>query len=136
MGKLVKKVGEQGAERAGFLPNTGSEVAAVTGHHVVSAGAGRLTASRDTLEAQVRHFWTFIGVNMQEPRTRWGARYADVLSRTSAVVTTTYAIEHRTPQGAPHLLGGAWTALFQKRGDRWVIVQEHLSDTPMGAMTP
>ena len=27
-------------------------------------------------------------------------------------------------------LGGAWTALFERRGARWVITQEHLSDRP------
>jgi hypothetical protein len=27
-----------------------------------------------------------------------------------------------------HVIGGAWTAVFQKRGGRWVIIQEHLSD--------
>jgi hypothetical protein len=30
----------------------------------------------------------------------------------------------------PHVIGGAWTAVFQRRGRRWVIVQEHLSDAP------
>jgi hypothetical protein len=29
-----------------------------------------------------------------------------------------------------HVIGGAWTAVFQKRGGRWVIIQEHLSDVP------
>ena len=27
-------------------------------------------------------------------------------------------------------VGGAWTAVFQKRGDRWYVIQEHLSDLP------
>jgi hypothetical protein len=27
-----------------------------------------------------------------------------------------------------HVIGGAWTAVFQKRGGRWVVIQEHLSD--------
>jgi hypothetical protein len=30
--------------------------------------------------------------------------------------------------GMSHVIGGAWTAVFQKRGGRWVIIQEHLSD--------
>ena len=97
---------------------------------VVSAAAGRVTTTRAALEPQVRRFWEWIGTNMVAPRTRWGPRQVDVLSRTAAVVTTTYAIEHLTPRGDPHVIGGAWTALFQKRGGRWVIVQEHLSDLP------
>jgi hypothetical protein len=32
-------------------------------------------------------------------------------------------------------VGGAWTALFVRRGGRWVIVQEHLSDIP-GEIAP
>jgi hypothetical protein len=27
-----------------------------------------------------------------------------------------------------HVIGGAWTAVFQKRAGKWVIIQEHLSD--------
>ena len=100
---------------------------------VVSAAAGRVVASRDTLQAEVRHFWEWIGTNMREPRTRWGPRFVDVLSPTAAVVTTSFAIDHLTPQGQPHTIATAWTALFEKRGGRWVIVQEHLSDRPMQA---
>jgi hypothetical protein len=32
--------------------------------------------------------------------------------------------------GAPHVIGGAWTAVFARRDGRWAIVQEHLSDVP------
>jgi hypothetical protein len=28
------------------------------------------------------------------------------------------------------VIGGAWTAVFRKEGNRWVIIQEHLSDIP------
>ena len=103
---------------------------------VVSAAAGRVVTSRDTLGAEVRHFWEWIGTNMREPRTRWGPRFVDVLSPTAAVVTTTFAIDHLTPQGQPHTITTAWTALFEKRGGRWVIVQEHLSDRPMAPTMP
>jgi hypothetical protein len=34
----------------------------------------------------------------------------------------------------PHVIGGAWTAVFANRGGRWVIVQEHLSDAPTPQM--
>lgn len=100
---------------------------------VVSAAGGRVTTSRDSIELQVRRFWEWVGANMQEPRWTWGRRHVDVLSPTAAVMTATYSIEHRTPAGAPHLIGGAWTALFQRRDGRWVIVQEHLSDRPVAA---
>jgi hypothetical protein len=46
------------------------------------------------------------------------------------VLTTTYSVAHVTPAGAPHVIAGAWTAAFQRRAGRWVIVQEHLSDVP------
>ena len=100
---------------------------------VVSAAAGHVTTSRDSLRAELTHFWEWVGQNMQQPRWRWGPRYVEVLSPTAAVMTATYAIDHRTPEGRPHVVGGAWTALFEKRDGRWVIVQEHLSDAP--AMT-
>ena len=52
----------------------------------------------------------------------------DVLAPDAAVMTSTYRVQHRTPMGMDHVIGGAWTAVFQKRGGRWVIIQEHLSD--------
>jgi hypothetical protein len=46
------------------------------------------------------------------------------------VVTATYHVPHLTPRSEPHVIAGAWTAAFERRGGRWVIVQEHLSDLP------
>jgi hypothetical protein len=45
-------------------------------------------------------------------------------------MTATYHIPHLTPQNQPHVIAGAWTAAFEKRGSRWYVVQEHLSDVP------
>jgi ketosteroid isomerase-like protein len=56
--------------------------------------------------------------------------YVDVLAPGAAVVTTTYRVPHITPAGEPHVIAGAWTAVFQQRDGRWVIVHEHLSDVP------
>ena len=103
---------------------------------VVSAAAGHVTTSRDSLRAELTHFWEWVGQNMQQPRWRWGPRYVEVLSPTAAVMTATYAIDHRTPEGRSHSVGGAWTALFEKRDGRWVIVQEHLSDAPAASAMP
>jgi hypothetical protein len=109
---------------AGFLslyPDTG---------RVVSAAAGRVTASRDSLESEIRAFWEGVGRNMQDPEWIWEETWVDVLSRDAAVLTTRYRVPHRTPEGAPHVIGGAWTAVFARRDGRWAIVQEHLSDVP------
>ncbi|MGH7677318.1 MAG: YybH family protein [Gemmatimonadaceae bacterium] len=97
---------------------------------VVSASSGRASESRDSLVAGIRYFWENVGVNMREPRWVWDKLYVDVLSATAAVVTATYRIPHRNPRNEPHVLGGAMTAVFEKRDGRWVIVQEHLSDLP------
>jgi ketosteroid isomerase-like protein len=97
---------------------------------VVSASAGRVTASRDTLERSIRTFWENVGHNMRDPRWTWGTMYVDVLGRDAAVLTATYSIPHHTPRGAPHVVGGVWTVVFARRGERWVVVQEHLSDVP------
>jgi ketosteroid isomerase-like protein len=97
---------------------------------VISASAGMVSTSRDTLQAGIRAFWQNVGRNMREPKWTWGPMHVDVLSPDAAVVTTTYRVPHLTPLGEPHVIAGAWTAVFQRRGGQWVIVQEHLSDIP------
>lgn len=100
---------------------------------VISASGGRVTASRDTLEAGVRSFWETTGKFMKNPRWEWGPMHVEVLSRDAAVLTTTYAVPHLTPDDEPHLIGGAWTSLWKRIGGKWVIVREHLSDMPRAA---
>ncbi len=100
---------------------------------VISASSGRVTTTRDTLSLDIAAFWHNIGQNMRQPRWEWGPMYIDVLAPDAAVLTATYRIPHTTPQGNPHTVGGAWTAVFQRRGGKWVIIQEHLSDfIPIG----
>jgi hypothetical protein len=97
---------------------------------VVSASAGQIVASRDTLAMGIKAFWENIGVNMRQPKWIWDEMLFDVLRPTAAVMTARYHVPHLTPHNMPHVVGGAWTAVFQKRGDRWYIIQEHLSDMP------
>jgi ketosteroid isomerase-like protein len=101
---------------------------------VISASGGRVTTTRDSLESGIKAFWTFVGQNMQSPTWIWGRPLVDVLSPDAAVVTMTYRIPHRTPQGAPHTVAGAWTAVFARRAGKWVVVQEHLSEVPAEVM--
>lgn len=102
---------------------------------VVSANGGQFTTSRDSLESGIRAFWENVGRNMRDPVWQWGPMQVDVLSPDAAVVTATYRVPHHTPAGMPHVIAGAWTAVFQRRDGRWVIVQEHLSDRPAEPMT-
>jgi hypothetical protein len=97
---------------------------------VVSAAGGQVIASRDTLALGIKAFWQNVGSNMRQPKWIWDQMLFDVLSPTAAVMTATYHVPHLTPRNMPHTIGGAWTAVFQKRGDRWYIIQEHLSDLP------
>jgi hypothetical protein len=97
---------------------------------IVSASSGSVTTTRRELEDQIKSFWERVGKNMQSPKWEWTSMNFDVLSRTSAVMTATYRVPHLTPMGQPHVIGGAWTAVFQLRNGRWVVVQEHLSDSP------
>lgn len=97
---------------------------------VISAAAGRVVTSRDSLEQSIRWFWENVGSNMRDARWTWGQSHVHVLSPDAAVLTAAYRISHLTPEGRPHIVGGAWTALFLRRDGRWVIVQEHLSDAP------
>ncbi len=97
---------------------------------VYSASGGAVTTTRDSLEAAVRQFWNYVGRNMRDPKWEWTTMQVDVLSASSAVMTATYRVPHLTPNGQPHVIGGAWTAVFSKRDGKWVIVHEHLSDSP------
>jgi uncharacterized protein DUF4440 len=97
---------------------------------IISASGGRVVASRDTLFAGIRAFWTYVGSNMRDPKWIWDQFIVDVISRDAAVMTATYHVPHLTPTNMPHVIGGAWTAVFRRQNGRWVIVNEHLSDLP------
>jgi hypothetical protein len=95
---------------------------------VISASGGVITTSRPQLEQAIEAFWTYVGQNMRQPRWEWTSMTVDVLAPDAAVMTSTYRVPHLTPMGMNHVIGGAWTAVFQNRGRKWVIIQEHLSD--------
>jgi hypothetical protein len=97
---------------------------------IVSAATGLVVTNRDTIEGGVRYFWRQVGSNMRNPKWIWDKMVVDVLAPNAAVMTASYHIPHLTPRGEAHVLGGAWTAVFEKRAGQWVIVQEHLSDLP------
>jgi hypothetical protein len=97
---------------------------------IVSASSGRIITSRDTLAMGIQAFWDNVGVNMRQPQWVWDKMVVDVLAPNAAIMTATYHIPHLTPQNQPHVIAGAWTAAFEKRGSRWYVVQEHLSDAP------
>src|SRR5688572_25902287 len=101
-----------------------------TGGRVISASGGAITTSRPELEQGIKAFWTYVGQNMKQPQWQWTSMNVDVLAPDAAVMTSTYRVPHMTPTGMNHVIGGAWTAVFEKRGGRWVIIQEHLSDVP------
>lgn len=100
---------------------------------VVSAASGSFTTDRDSVRAALTAFWLGAGQYMRYPTWTWGAWAIDVLSRDAAVVTARYTVPHWTPDGKPHVLGGAWTSVWARRDGRWGIVQEHLSDLPRAA---
>ena len=97
---------------------------------IVSATGGQIHTSRDSLAAGIHYFWRNIGMNMRQPKWIWDTTVVDVLAPDAAVFTGTYHVPHLTPRNQPHVIGGAMTMVFQKRGGRWVVVQEHLSDLP------
>jgi len=115
----ITKPGDAVARMMSLYPPTGN---------VVSASGGRVSVSRDSLAAGIRAFWEYVGQNMRDPKWTWDEMHVDVLSRDAAVVTAAYHIPHKTPRGEPHTIAGAMTVAFQRRGGRWGVVQEHLSD--------
>ena len=123
----IKKPGDAVARLMSLYPDSG---------RVISASGGQVTTHRDSLEAGIRAFWTYVGQNMQQPKWEWGPMFVDVLAPDAAALTTTYRVPHLTPRGEPHVIAGAWTAVFQRRAGKWVIVQEHLSDLPAAVAMP
>jgi ketosteroid isomerase-like protein len=102
---------------------------------IISASAGHVTKTRTALDSAIRVFWDGVGRNMQSPEFRIGSSYVDVLTRDAAVMTFSYSIPHTTPMGRSHTVSGAWTMLWRRQHGRWMIVQEHLSDTPESTMS-
>lgn len=93
----------------------------------VSASGGRLTVSADSVRKDIASFWDQVGRNMREARWTWGEVYTEVLGDEASVLTATWSIPHLTPAGDPHVIEGAWTAVFQRIDGEWKIVHEHLS---------
>ena len=100
---------------------------------VYSTSSGHIARTRKELAGQIETFWRYVGSNMREPEWEWTAMYVDVISPQAAAMTASYRIPHLTPDNRPHVIAGAWTAVFVKRGARWFVIQEHLSDVPAAA---
>lgn len=103
---------------------------------VYSTSSGHISTTRAELQSQIETFWKYVGSNMRDPKWEWTQMHVDVLAPDAAVMTASYRIPHRTPMNIQHVIGGAWTAVFANRGGRWVVVQEHLSDTPQTSSIP
>ncbi|MBX6363064.1 MAG: nuclear transport factor 2 family protein [Gemmatimonadetes bacterium] len=107
------------AERMSSLyPDTG---------RVISASGGQLITTADSLRSGIRSFWDYVGKNMRDARWQWEAVYVDRLGPDAAALTGTWSIPHIAPDGQPHVIRGAWTAVFRRIHGRWMVVQEHLS---------
>lgn len=94
---------------------------------VVSASGGQIVSNRDSLRAGIDQFWQNVGSNMRDPRWEWRDVYVERLGRDAAVLTGTWEIPHIAPTNQPHVIRGAWTAVFLRIGGQWRIIQEHLS---------
>jgi hypothetical protein len=107
----------------GLYPDTG---------RVISASGGRIVSSADSLKAGIVTFWKNVGQNMRDAKWVWGDVYVDRLGDDAAVLTATWSIPHIAPTGHPHVIQGAWTAVFRRIAGKWMIVVEHLSAPPPG----
>jgi hypothetical protein len=103
----------------GLYPDTG---------RVISASGGRIVSSADSLKAGIVTFWKNVGQNMRDAKWVWGDVYVDRLGDDAAVLTATWSIPHIAPTGHPHVIQGAWTAVFRRIAGKWMIVVEHLSN--------
>ena len=94
---------------------------------VISASGGQIIATADSLRAGIASFWQNVGRNMRDPKWVWGNVFVDRLGDDAAVLTATWSIPHIAPTGQPHVIRGAWTAVFRRISGKWMIVVEHLS---------
>jgi hypothetical protein len=94
---------------------------------VISASGGNIIATADSLRAGIASFWQNVGRNMRDPKWVWGNVFVDRLGDDAAVLTATWSIPHIAPTGHPHVIRGAWTAVFRRISGKWMIVVEHLS---------
>ncbi len=94
---------------------------------VISASGGQLVTSADSVRSGIRAFWDYVGKNMRGARWQWDSVYVDRLGPDAAALTGTWSIPHIAPNNQPHVIRGAWTAVFRRMGGHWKIVQEHLS---------
>lgn len=94
---------------------------------VISASGGHIIATSDSLRAGIDAFWQNVGRNMRNAKWVWGNVYLDRLSADAAVLTGIWSIPHIAPTGRPHVIEGAWTAVFRRMDGKWMIVTEHLS---------
>ncbi len=94
---------------------------------VISASGGQVITSADSVRSGIRAFWNYVGKNMRNPRWQWDSVYVDRLGPDAAVLTGSWSLPHIAPDNRPHVIRGAWTAVFRRLGGRWKIVQEHLS---------
>ncbi len=97
---------------------------------VISASGGQVMDSPDSLRAGLSEFWRTAGQYMKDAHWEWGKVYVDRLGPDAAVLTATWSIPHIAPTGRPHVIRGAWTAVFRRIDGRWKIVIEHLSSPP------
>lgn len=97
---------------------------------VISASGGHVISSADSLRTGIASFWRNVGQNMRDAKWVWGDVFVDRLGDDAAVLTGTWSIPHIAPTGNPHVIQGAWTAVFRRIGGTWMIVVEHLSVPP------
>ena len=106
------------ARMTALYPDTG---------RIVSASGGNVISAPDSVRLGIARFWQEVGQNMRNPKWTWGAVHVDRLGQDGAVLTATWSIPHIAPDNNPHVIGGAWTAVFRRMHGDWKIVQEHLS---------
>ena len=97
---------------------------------VVSASGGLVISSAGSLRSGIASFWQNVGRNMRDARWVWDEVYVDRLGEDAASLTGTWSIPHIAPDDQPHVIRGAWTAVFMRIDGKWKIVQEHLSVPP------
>ena len=94
---------------------------------VISASGGQVITSPDSVRKGIATFWENVGHNMRNPKWQFESLYVDRLGPNAAVMTSTWSIPHIAPNNQPHVIRGAWTAVFRRIHGQWKIVQEHLS---------
>jgi uncharacterized protein (TIGR02246 family) len=101
-----------------LMPDTGA----------IAITDGAMVTDMDSVRAVLEQFWGQPW--LKDLKVKWEIKRIDVVAPDAAVLTTTGTTTVLDTAGEKHSMSHHWTGLWQNRGGRWVVVQQHASTIP------